>query len=209
MPAKPLAIFLFASAAAVLASCQGEKKNNGPEEPPVIQYKKEKDTTVQEKTPVINISDTITIPKLVLCIKDSASTSERIGVKLSAIYNKKLAAAIKQNKLSVTGPRMAWYKTSSPPFFFEAGIPVNKKPAKMPKKMYIKKIGGDSALVAHYFGPYALTYHAYETLREWMKDNKQQASGPPYEIYVSESLDADGKPIDPYKIQTDIVFPHK
>ncbi len=29
----------------------------------------------------------------------------------------------------------------------------------------------------------------------------------PYEIYVGDPIDANGKPIDPYSVRTDIVFP--
>lgn len=192
----------------LLLSCSGNEEDKGPAEPPIIQYKKEKDTSNPDKPPVINISDTVIPGQWVLCIKDSAASSERIGIKLSTIYNKKLAEAIKQNKLTVTGPRMAWYKTSSPPFFFEAGIPVNKKPARLPKKMFMKKIGGDSAIIAHYFGPYSKTYFAYETLRDWLKEHGQKPSSPPYEAYIGQSIDSNGKPVDPYKVLTDIIFPH-
>jgi hypothetical protein len=194
--------------AMALFSCSGKQEQHGPAEPPVIQYKKEKDTTNLDKPPVINLSDTFMPNQWVLYIRDSAATGERIGIKLSAIYNKKLAAVIKQQKLVICGPRMAWYKTSSPPFFFEAGFPIKKKPGKLPKKMFVKNIGGDSAVIAHYFGPYSKTYYAYETLRDWMKEHGQKPSAPPYEAYIGESLDSNGNPVDPYKIQTDIVFPH-
>ena len=103
---------------------------------------------------------------------------------------------------------MAWFKSSSEPFYFEAGIPVNKVPAKLPKKVYIKNIGGDSAVIAHFYGPYELTYEGYGALKDWMKENKKKASGAPYEVYVGEMIDSSGKAVDPYKVQTNIVFPH-
>ena len=40
-----------------------------------------------------------------------------------------------------------------------------------------------------------------------MKDNKKIAAGAPYEIYLTDPIGKDGKPVDPYKIQTDIIFP--
>jgi effector-binding domain-containing protein len=163
---------------------------------------------VAQKPPIINITDTIAVKQIVLYMKDSARSSERIGLKLDNIYNKVLADLVKKNNLTKTGARMAWFKNSSAPFFFEAGIPVNKKPAKLPKNVLVKNIGGDSAVVAHFYGPYELTYEGYGALREWLKDNKKRASGAPYEIYIGEPIDSKGKPTDPYRVQTDIVFPH-
>ncbi len=141
-------------------------------------------------------------------MKDSARSSERIGLKLTNIYDKVLADVITKNKLTRTGSRIAWFKNSSAPFYFEAGIPINKKPAKLPKNVYVKTIGGDSAVVAHFYGPYELSYEGYGALREWLKDYKKKASGSPYEVYIGEPIDSTGKRRDPYRVQTDIVFPH-
>jgi effector-binding domain-containing protein len=49
---------------------------------------------------------------------------------------------------------------------------------------------------------------AYDALAEWAKDKKKKKKGNPYEVYVTDPIDKDGKPVDPYKIRTDIVFPH-
>jgi effector-binding domain-containing protein len=161
-----------------------------------------------QKPPIINITDTVAPKQIVLYMKDSARSSERIGIKLTNIYDKVLADVISKNKLTKTGARIAWYKNSSAPFFFEAGIPINKKPAKLPKNVFVKTIGGDSAVVAHFYGPYALTYEGYGALREWLTDNKRKSKGAPYEVYVGEMIDSLGKAKDPYRVQTDIVFPH-
>ena len=104
---------------------------------------------------------------------------------------------------------MAWYKGEKAPYFFEAGIPVDKKPAKLPAGVHIKEIGVDSIVVAHFYGPYDLIPQAYDALRDWMKDHKKTAKGAPYEIYIGDPLDANGQPKDPYKVQTDIVFTWK
>ena len=161
-----------------------------------------------QKPPIINITDTVAPKQIILFMKDSARTSERIGIKLTNIYDKVLADVISKNKLTKTGARVAWYKNSSAPFFFEAGIPINKKPAKLPKNVFVKTIGGDSAVVAHFYGPYSLTYEGYSALREWLTDNKRKSKGAPYEVYVGEMIDSLGKAKDPYRVQTDIVFPH-
>ncbi len=192
------------------AGCQADdaKKKVTPEK---IIYKVDTSHTeskIAKKPPIINITDTVAVKQIVLCMKDSAGSSERIGIKLDKIYNKVLADIIKKNNLTKTGSRMAWFKNSSAPFYFEAGIPVNKKPSKLPKNVLVKQIGGDSAVVAHFYGPYELTYEGYGALREWLKDHRKKAAGAPYEIYVGEPIDSEGKAADPYKVQTDIVFPH-
>ena len=161
------------------------------------------------KAPIINITDTVSIKQLVLCMKDSAANSERIGLKLAAIYGVKLGAVIKKNKLKVTGAPIAWYKSQKAPFFFEAGLPVDKKPAKLPKGVFLKQIGTDSVVVAHFYGPYELTPQGYTALEDWIKDHKKKIIQPPYEVYVGDPMDKDGKLIDSYKVQTDIIFTWK
>ena len=162
--------------------------------------------TVTKKAPVINIMDTLAIKQLVLCIKDSAANNQRIANKLAIIYGVKLASVIKKNKLKVTGAPIAWYKNQKAPFFFEAGIPVDKKPAKLPAGVYLKQIGTDSVVIAHFYGPYNLTGQAYTALHDWIIDRKKKTIKPPYEVYVDDPLDKEGKLKDPYKVQTDIVF---
>ena len=197
-----------------LVSC-GEKKNSKDKtvEPPVILVKK--DTTQVKigdapiRPPIINISDTFAIKYTIIYMKDSASTSQRISQKLAKIYKVKIPELVDKQKLKVTGPQIVWYKSNKAPFFFEAGIPVNKKPDKLPKGFFVKTIGGDHAVVAHFFGPYSLTNMGYDALADFLKSNKKKRNGAPYEIYITDPIGKDGKAIDPYKVQTDIVFPYK
>ena len=86
---------------------------------------------------------------------------------------------------------------------------MDKKPGKLPPGVSVKEIGVDSIVVAHFYGPYDLLPQAYDALKDWMKDHKKKAKGAPYEIYVGDPMDEKGKPKDPYKVQTDIVFPWK
>ncbi|MBC7887512.1 MAG: GyrI-like domain-containing protein [Ferruginibacter sp.] len=162
-----------------------------------------------KRGPVINIGDTVSLKQVVITMKDSAATMQGVSTKLGEIYGVKLAAIIKKNNLQITGAPVAWYKGRQAPYFFEAGIPVNKKPAKLPAGTYIKQIGIDSIVVAHFYGPYDLIPQAYDALTEWLKDHKKKVKGVPYEVYISDPLDEAGKPKDPYKVQTDIVFAWK
>jgi effector-binding domain-containing protein len=161
------------------------------------------------KPGIINILDTVATKSIVIYMKDSAKTFERISIKLAQIYGVKLADVLKKNKIQMAGAPMAWYKSQKAPYFFEAGVPVNKKPAKFPANVFVREINNDSVVVAHFYGPYNLLEQGYTAIKEWMKDEKKIANGAPYEIYVGDPFDKEGKPIDPYKVRTDIVFPHK
>ncbi len=169
----------------------------------------EKETTPAERPAIINIVDTIATKAIVLYMKDSAASFDRIGPKLGLNYGGKLAAILKKNGCKMVGAPMAWYSTAKAPYFFEAGVPVNKKPAKLPKDAFIREIGADSVVMAHFYGPYTLLTQGYDAIKERVKDEKRTARGIPYEIYVGDPMDSTGKMIDPYKVRTDIVFPIK
>ena len=162
------------------------------------------------RPPIINITDTIRPAMQVLVMKDSAANTDRIGLKMGEILSVKLAAFMKKAKVKAVGPPMAWFRSQEPPFFFEVGLPVDKKPGKMDKGIYIKSTPKDSVIVAHFYGPYEMTYQAYEAVEDVLKSKKRKLKGEPVEIYVDDPIEANGKPKDPYKVLTDIVFPfHK
>lgn len=159
------------------------------------------------RPPIINITDTIRPAMQVLVMRDSAANTDRIGLKMGDILSVKLAAFMKKAKVKAVGPPMAWFRSQEPPFFFEVGVPVDKKPGKMDKGIYIKSIPKDSVIIAHFYGPYEMTYQAYEAVEDVLKSKKRKLKGEPVEIYVDDPIDANGKPKDPYKVLTDIVFP--
>ena len=206
----PYAKFLILPLIITISACNnaGDIKTNGEIKSDTVVKTaiKREEPAITKKAPVINITDTISIKQIVLCIKDSAKTSDHIANKLGQIYGVKLAAIIKKNKLKITGVPMAWYKSQKAPFFFEAGLPIDKKPARLPSGTSIKQIGQDSVVVAHFYGPYDLTGQAYTALQDWMKDHKKKAIQPPYEVYVDDPMDKNGKLKDPYKVRTDIIF---
>ena len=162
-----------------------------------------------EQPAIINIVDTVSPKRIVLYIKDSAKTFERISLKLGQIYGIKLAEVLKKNGLKRTGANMAWYKTNKPPYFFEAGIPVDKKPAIFGKTIFVREMPADSVTMAHFYGPYNLLSQGYDAIKDRMKEEKRTASAMPYEIYTGDPIDANGKPVNPYKVRTEIVFPVK
>ena len=207
--------FYFTAFCALLISCGGNTDKK-----PVTKTKdsvdikkerllKKRSETVDRKPPIINIVDTVSTKRIVVCMKDSAANYERIQIKLAQIYGTKLAELFKKNKIKPDGAPMAWYKNKKAPYFFEAGIPVNKRPTKLLKGVFIKETPADSIILAHFYGPYDLIPQGYAAVKDWMKETKRNMHGIPYEIFVTDPIDKKGKPVDPYKVQTDIIFPKK
>lgn len=199
--------FLF-----VACNDEGDEKTTTPgtKKDSTVNAQAEEEAKEQAKRPpTINITDTLSIKQTVLFMKDSAATVERLQAKLAEIWGVKLGAVMMKNKLKSTGPPLAWYKTNKAPYFFEAGISVDKKPAKLPSNIFVREIGVDSVTVAHFYGSYDLLPQAYEALSDWIKDHKKKPDGRPYEVYVDDPLEKDGKPKDPYKVRTDVIFPWK
>ncbi len=197
----------------LFAACRQKKEASVKSTEPAILVRKDtaklKKEVQPSRPPIINIVDTVSVKYTIVYIKDTAATSQRISEKLAAIFGQKLPAFISKNNLKIVGPPIAWYKSNKSPFFFEAGLPVDKKPAKPQKGILVKNIGGDSAVIAHFYGPYSSTFMAYEALTDWLKENKKKTAGLPYEIYVTDPVGKDGKLLDPYKVQTDIIFSHR
>lgn len=200
--------FCFIAGLILSASC-----NNAPEkkdEAPVA-----KDTTAPaapvetKRAPIININDTLSIKRIVITMKDSAATQERVSIKLGEIYSVQLAAVLDKYNLKVIGHPIAWFKSKTAPFFFEAGLPVDKRPSKTIPGVQVKEIGTDSVVIAHFYGPYDLTFQGYDVLKEMLKERKKKLKGAAYEVYVDDPFDSTGRPKDPYKVLTDIVFPYK
>ena len=211
--APAILIRLLICLPAFFASCGGNDKKVetiDPNQPVKIKADTSKTDsgTAARRPPIINIVDTVILPQTILYIKDSASSSERISAKMSDLFRRRIPAILAQLQIEVDGPPMVWYRSQQAPFFFEAGQAIKKKPAKLPKPFLIKTLTKDSAVVAHFFGPYDITIMGYEALNDWMKDHKKKKTGPSYEIYVGNPYDAQGKKLDPYRVQTDIVFPH-
>lgn len=168
---------------------------------------KKEPKTKYERPPIVNIVDTLAPKRMVIYCKDSAVNFERISLKLGKIYAVTLPGYIKKNNLKTAGAPMAWYNKTKKGYFFEAGVPVNKKGMKTVPGVQIRELAAGKAVIAHFYGPFELLPQGYDAIKEWMKDNKKIAAGAPYEIYLTDPFDKDGKPVDPYKIQTDIIFP--
>lgn len=214
---KTLLLLTTVFTSLIFASC-GDGSSDKKEQPDSSKTKKDtakpkeepRPATVNQRPPIINITDTVTLKRTVLYMKDSAATFDRISIKLGEIYGNKLGALLKKAGIKAAGQPMAWYSSmAKAPYFFEAGIPVDKKPAKLPAAVFVKEIPADSATVAHFYGPYSMLPEGYNAVKDILKSRKKKSAGKAYEIYIDDPIDKDGKMKDPYKVQTDIIFPWK
>ena len=214
MPYMRSIIVTVAASLVLFCSCNSDNKKTTEANKDSFVSKKEtrsqpKIEVHTKKPPIINIVDSVQPKRIVVYIKDSASTFERISMKLGQIYGSRLTEFFKKNSLKTAGAPIAWYLTHKAPYFFEAGMPVNKKPTKMMAGIKVRETSADSVVMAHFYGPYDLMNVGYDALNDWLKDHKRSLKEPAYEIYIGDPIDKKGKPVDPYKVQTDIVFPRR
>jgi effector-binding domain-containing protein len=211
---KQLCFSSFLLICIAVCACNSNSKEDKKNAKNTVKAETKKETkqepeTTNNRPPIVNIVDTLTPKMTVIYSKDSAATFERIGLKLGNIYGAKLPEYIKKNNLKTTGAPMAWYTKYKAPWFFEAGMPVNNAGSKAVAGVQVREMNAGKAVIAHFFGPFDLLPQGYDAVKEWIKDNKKTIAGPSYEIYLTDPIDKDGKPVDPYKVQTDIVFPIK
>jgi len=212
---KKFCFFTILITGLVLIACNSNSKNEADLlKKDTVKTTVKKDKPVEpevkyQRPPIVNIVDTLTPKRIIIFCKDSAANFERISLKLGKIYRTKLAEYVKKNNLKMAGAPLAWYTKHKAPYFFEAGIPVNKKGTKTLPGVQFREISSGKAVVAHFYGPYDLIPQGYDAIKDWIKENKKTQAGIPYEMYVTDPFDKNGKPIDPYKVQTDIIFPIK
>ena len=187
----------------ILCLCVGAcKPKTGNAIPPEVVYKED---TVVEKV-VVNITDTLFPQTYLICRRDTANSVQAINDKLNASFKKLLPALADSLNAGINGPRYAWYKNESLPLIFETGFPVDMLPGHVPKPYFVRTVKQDSAFVAHFFGPYSGISVAHEALQSRLKSAKKKLRTAPFEIYVDDVYDENGKLKNPYRVRTDIIY---
>ena len=131
--------------------------------------------------------------------------SSKIGENLEKFYGE-LMKYCSMKRANVTGPPYAIYYEWDPDgnTVIEAGVPVDKE---LTGKGIIKSTtipGGKVVKVIHH-GAYCDTYTIYETMEKYIKLNKLEIAGAPWEIYITCPTTEP----DTAKWETMIVFPIK
>lgn len=164
-----------------------------------------KDTvTVKDplKEPIISVEETTIKATHYMVVKDTAATEAQIAGKLGAAYGK-IGACMKKCNLKMAGAPAAWYNQQKAPFIIEAAVATSTVCPAPENNIYLKEVKAGKGVVAHFFGPYSLTYKGHDAVEAWLKKNNKIASGPSWEVYVTDPATVK----DPYSVQTDIYYP--
>lgn len=162
------------------------------------------DSSTLAKEPTMQIEETTIAQQYLMVMDDSAANPEEIGQKLGTIFGK-IGECAGKCKMENSGPPVAWYNGPNAPWKMTAGMPFKTKCPHPESGISNKEIKGGKAVVVHFFGPYEMSGKAYEAAEAYMKEKNLAASDAPYEVYIGDPMVEK----DPYKVQTDVVFPVK
>lgn len=123
----------------------------------------------------------------IISIRTTTTTPE-IGSKLGVLYGK-LGKFAAKNHLKQAGAPLAFYHSYNPTgsFEMEAAVPVDKK-AKSDTEVKAGIIEKGQAVMVDYYGPYEGAGAAHDAIAAWLKENKKEAAGSPWETYVTDPM---------------------
>lgn len=137
-----------------------------------------------------------------LVLRKSVKEGE-IGAALGAILPK-VGQFLGSKKINPLGAPIARFlKHEGGAMDFEAGFPVPDG-TQGQGDIVASSLPAGKAAVVTYFGPYEQLSKAHEFLKKWLQDNKREAAGPCWEVYMS-----DPSVMKAEEIRTDIVMPLK
>ncbi len=128
----------------------------------------------------------------------NSEISAKLGEMLPAVFDHVMG-----NGGAPTGMPFARYDTlSDDTSDIEAGAPVAAHVAETDQIKQSKLPAGPAVKLTH-LGPYENLSAAHTTLNEWLEENKREAAGPPWEIYVTDP----GSEPDNTKWVTEVYYP--
>ena len=136
--------------------------------------------------PTINVEPTLIRPQLFLAMKESANFKKDIDTKQRLIFQN-LEFILHKYDLKPVGDPAIWHTQIPNYFIVEAGVPLAKPLPSPETGTYYITTKRCKAVVVHFFGKRSLLPQAYQAMEEWLKDNKKQKVGNPWEILVSDS----------------------
>jgi effector-binding domain-containing protein len=151
----------------------------------------------------ITIEKTVFNDMNLLFISDTAATTPAVKDVLGKGYGE-LMQLVSKNQLQPTN-FMAWYYAAQPPWPMDIAVEVNRMPENLEGRIRARKQPGGEVLIAHMRGPYDQVGQAYQSIAQWLKENKRQARSAPFEIYKNDPAMVK----DPSEIQTDVYQPLK
>lgn len=140
-------------------------------------------------------------PQLVLSVRTKVAPNQ-ISQILATILPEVYGYASKAGA-AMSGPPFSRYHSFGPgELDVEAGMPVKNKVAGE-GRVQASELPGGRVVVYWHFGPYHELTKSYKRVEEWMKEQKLEARGGPWEIYWTDP----GIEPDPSKWRTQILFP--
>ncbi len=119
-------------------------------------------------------------------IREKVSFKE-IGLKMESIMNE-LMVFVKKNNLKMTNvPFSISYSVANDTIDFETAMPVEQCKAVSPK-IHIGQMNECNAVVLDYYGPYNKIKKGYNSINNWIFDNKKKITGAPFEMYFTNPL---------------------
>jgi effector-binding domain-containing protein len=141
--------------------------------------------------------------QIILAIKDSCPASE-LGTKFGPMYGE-IGAVMKKNKLDFAGPVMSYYYSYSPEkTVFEPAIPIAKV-VKGEGRVMCRTTGKVKAVSVSFFGDYQYLSKAWMAINDYIKANKLEQNGTPWEVYITDPTTVKDK----LEIETKINIPVK
>lgn len=142
-------------------------------------------------------------PMNIVAIRDTITMSETSKV-LGENFGE-MMALLKKQKVGFAGPPMAIsFAWDTATWDFEAAIPVSKEVKPAGRVLY-KPFYTGKAIYVVYTGPYEKTEKAYLDLQNYVKENKIEENGGPWEVYITDPVTEP----DSSKWVTEIYFPVK
>ena len=141
--------------------------------------------------------------QIILAVLDSCPTAE-LGTKFGPMYGE-IGVVMKKNKLDFIGPVMAFYYSYSPEkTVFEPAVPVAKT-VKGEGRVTCRTTDKVKAVTVSFFGDYQYLSKAWGAIADYLKTNKLEQNGTPWEVYVTDPTTVKDK----LQIETRINMPVK
>ena len=145
----------------------------------------------------VELTEVKTMTTSAAAVKDS-EISTKLGEMLPAVFSHVMG-----NGGAPAGMPFARYDTlSEDTCEIEAGAPVAAHVAETDQIKQSTPPAGPAVKLTH-VGPYENLPAAHTTLQEWLEENKREAAGPPWEVYVTDP----GKEPDNTKLVTEVYYP--
>jgi len=162
-------------------------------------------TVAESRADWPKIEETMMAGQTTLTIRDSAGP-QTYSMVMGRAYGELMSFA-KGKKLNVTGPPFSigikWDSVTMNATM-DIGIPVEKA-ERASGRIRVQDFPGQKAVMAYYFGAYDKIGRTYNILEQYIKENKKDIAGAPWEIYISDPMTEK----DTAKWETHIVFPVK